>query len=141
MLDIREIREDDGSLAASLARRGVTADQLAEVRALDERRRELIATGDELRARQKARSREIGAATGEERDRLIAETKEISAELDDLGAWCGALHRRPRTDGGDPAVLAEHSRVGQDLAVFRAGQQRRRREQDPGHPLRASVPR
>ncbi|MDP8969795.1 MAG: serine--tRNA ligase, partial [Actinomycetota bacterium] len=54
-------------------------------RRLDERRRALITAGDELRARQRQLGREVGAASsGEERQALIAEVKQVSAHLDEL---------------------------------------------------------
>ncbi len=85
MLDIRRIREEPETIAAALARRGVDPDALEEVRALDARRRELITEGDELRAVQKQRSREIGGAgSPQEREALIAEVKKVSARLDEL---------------------------------------------------------
>ena len=82
MIDIRLLREDaDGAVAAALARRGVPPESLARILQLDERRRALITEGDELRAEQNARSREIGAAAPEDRQRLIEEVKAVSARL------------------------------------------------------------
>jgi seryl-tRNA synthetase len=82
MIDIRLVREDFDRVAAALARRGVTRDALEAIRALDEERRRLITEGDELRARQRQLGKETGAARDpDERQRLIAEAKETSAEL------------------------------------------------------------
>jgi seryl-tRNA synthetase len=85
MLDIRLFRDDLDGLATAMARRGVPREDLERIRDLDERRRALITAGDELRSRQKQMGREVGAARDdEERRRLIAETKGISAEIDGL---------------------------------------------------------
>jgi seryl-tRNA synthetase len=85
MIDIRLVREDFERLAAGLARRGVTREQLEAVRLLDEQRRALITRGDELRASQRSLGRRVGAARDpDERQRLIAETREVSAEIEAL---------------------------------------------------------
>jgi seryl-tRNA synthetase len=84
MIDIRRIRDDFDATAQALRRRGVSDHQLEEIRALDERRRGLIAEGDNLRAEQREGSRRIGSAAPEERDGLIAAVKAVSARLDEL---------------------------------------------------------
>ncbi|MEX0659883.1 MAG: serine--tRNA ligase [Egibacteraceae bacterium] len=84
MIDIRLVRDDTGPVAAALARRGVSADTIDQVRALDEERRALITEGDRLRAEQKARSKEIGAAAPEDRQGLIDAVKQVSTRLDEL---------------------------------------------------------
>ena len=84
MIDIRLFRQDPERVTAALRRRGVSEETFAELRRLDEQRRALITEGDELRARQRQLGREIGAASPEDRPRLIAETKAVSARLDEL---------------------------------------------------------
>jgi seryl-tRNA synthetase len=84
MIDIRRVRDDFDATAQALRRRGVSDRQLEEIRALDKRRRALIAEGDNLRAEQREGSRRIGAAAPEERAELIATVKAVSARLDDL---------------------------------------------------------
>ena len=84
MIDIRLFRQDPERVTAALRRRGVSDETFAELRRLDEQRRALITEGDELRARQRQLGREIGAASPEDRPRLIAETKAVSARLDEL---------------------------------------------------------
>jgi seryl-tRNA synthetase len=86
MIDIRLLREDLDAVAAALGRRGVDRATLEQARVLDERRRQLITEGDELRASQRQLGRAVGGAgTPEERARLIAETKAVSARLDEIG--------------------------------------------------------
>ena len=93
MIDIRRVRDDFDGTAQALRRRGVSDRQLEEIRALDERRRALIAEGDNLRAEQREGSRRIGAATPEERDELIAAVKAVSARVDDLEPQQAAAQR------------------------------------------------
>jgi seryl-tRNA synthetase len=103
MLDIRLLREDPDGLAAALERRGVDRAEVDRLLALDEERRRLITEGDELRAEQKQRSREIGAAAdAEQRQAIIAEVKQVSARLDEL----------------EPAQAAAEARLHEALAVL-----------------------
>jgi len=85
MIDIRLLRDEFDATAAALGRRGVTREALAATRDLDERRRALITEADELRARQKALGRRVGAAAPGEREGLIAETRAVSGRLGALG--------------------------------------------------------
>ena len=84
MIDIRLLRDDFGTVAAALARRGVDTDQLKALLALDEERRSLITEGDELRARQRQLGRAVGAAPKDEKAALIADAKAVSARLAEL---------------------------------------------------------
>lgn len=87
MLDLRLFRTDFDTVAAALGRRGVPRTDLEWVRDLDARRRELIAEGDRLRAEQRQAGKTVGqAGSDEERQRLIAETKEISGQVDTIEA-------------------------------------------------------
>ncbi|HXF35606.1 MAG TPA: serine--tRNA ligase [Actinomycetota bacterium] len=83
MLDLRAIREDPGPFRRGLARRGAGGllDRLLERDAVH---RELTGRVEELRARRNRASKEIGRAEGEDRERLIRDVKEISAQLDRL---------------------------------------------------------
>jgi len=84
MLDLRAIREEPERFRAALARRGAAA-ALELLLRKDAERRELTARVEELRARQNRASKRIGGASGAERERLIAEVREVSAELERLG--------------------------------------------------------
>ncbi|CAN5360835.1 serine--tRNA ligase [soil metagenome] len=84
MIDIRTLRDDPRAVATALARRGVDPDAVEALRRLDEERRALVTRGDELRARQRQRSRQIGAAAPAERAGLIDEVRQVSAELGKL---------------------------------------------------------
>ncbi|HXF70991.1 MAG TPA: serine--tRNA ligase [Actinomycetota bacterium] len=83
MLDLRAIREDPEPFRAGLARRGA-GPALELLLRKDAERRELTVRVEELRARQNRASKLIGRAAGEERERLIGEVREVSAELERL---------------------------------------------------------
>jgi seryl-tRNA synthetase len=84
MIDITLFRDDLDGLADRMARRGVARVDLEGIAELDGRRRALITSGDELRAQRKRLGRAVGAAADEDRARLIAETKSLSAQIDAL---------------------------------------------------------
>jgi len=83
LLDIKRIREDPDPFRAALARRNL-ADVVDRMLEVDERRRSLTARVEELRAEQNRASRAIGAAQGEEKQKLIDEVAKVSAELKEL---------------------------------------------------------
>lgn len=84
MLDLRAIREDPEAYREALARRGAGAD-LDGVLALDERRRELVARVEQLRAEQNRGSKEIGSAgDAAARQALIEGVRAVSDELERL---------------------------------------------------------
>ena len=83
MLDIKAIREDPEPFRRGLARRAL-ADAVDQLLAADERRRSLTARVEQLRAEQNRLGKEIGAAQGEEKQRLIAQVSTVSAELRQL---------------------------------------------------------
>ena len=70
MLDIKRIREDPDLFRTALARRNLAeaVDRLLEA---DERRRSLTARVEGLRAEQNRVSKAIGAASGNEKQKLI----------------------------------------------------------------------
>jgi len=83
MLDIKQIREDPDAFRAGLARRNL-GEVVDELLAADERRRTLTQRVEELRAAQNRASKAIGRATGDEKQRLIAEVATVSAQLKEL---------------------------------------------------------
>ncbi|MGA9162793.1 MAG: serine--tRNA ligase [Actinomycetota bacterium] len=83
MLDVRAIREDPDRFRTGLARRDL-GEAVDQILAMDERRRRLTVRVEELRAEQNRASKAIGRAQGEDKQRLIAEVAEASAELKDL---------------------------------------------------------
>jgi seryl-tRNA synthetase len=83
VLDIKAIREDPEPFRAGLARRNLAeaVDQLLDADAL---RRKLTTRVEELRADQNRLSKQIGGASRDEKQRLIAEVGHVSAELKEL---------------------------------------------------------
>jgi seryl-tRNA synthetase len=126
MLDLRAIRENPDAFRAGLARRAL-GDVVDELLALDERRRSLTSRVEQLRAQQNRASKEIGGASGDERERLISEVSSVSRELkalepelDDVsGRLDDALARTPNVphesapDGFTEEDAAEIKRVGE----------------------------
>jgi seryl-tRNA synthetase len=80
VLDIKAVREDPESFRHALARRNL-GDSVDELLAADERRRQLTARVEELRAEQNRASKAIGRAQGDEKQALIDEVAKVSAEL------------------------------------------------------------
>ena len=84
MLDLKEIRRDPDGVRTALARRGAgVAEAVDRVLALDERWRGETHAAEELRARQKEASQEIGAAKqrGEDAAEAMAAVKAISDDV------------------------------------------------------------
>lgn len=81
MLPLRFIRENQALLRERLATRGggIPLDALLD---LDNQRRQLLTKVEGLRAARRKVSRGIGRASGDERERLIARTRELTAQLD-----------------------------------------------------------
>jgi seryl-tRNA synthetase len=83
VLDVKAIREDPEPFRAGLARRHL-GDAVDQLLAADERRRELTQRVDDLRAEQNRASKQIGKASGDEKQKLIDEVAGVSAELKQL---------------------------------------------------------
>ena len=82
MLSLELIRKDPEFVAAALARRGEEA-PIDDVLALDEKRRNLQAQADRLRAYRNETSRTIGRMSGD-RTTLIAKMRQVGQEIADL---------------------------------------------------------
>jgi seryl-tRNA synthetase len=83
VLDVKAIRENPGQARKALARRGM-GESIDELLELDERRRELTARVEQLRAEQNRASKAIGKAHADERTKLIEEVSKVSAAIDQL---------------------------------------------------------
>ncbi|MEY2589099.1 MAG: seryl-tRNA synthetase, partial [Acidimicrobiaceae bacterium] len=94
MIDVRRIRADLEGVRAALARRGdpsvlVELDAVAE---LDERQRRLMVERDELRARIKSLSKDVGRLRKEERTDEAEALQAESRALGELEAELAARH-------------------------------------------------
>jgi seryl-tRNA synthetase len=97
MIDPRLLRDDLDAVAAALARRGFDRADLDRLRAIDDRRRALVAEVDDARAEQGNASRLIGRADPDERPTLIERASELKrrvAELESQLAEVEADHAR-----------------------------------------------
>lgn len=136
MLDPRRLRTDLDGLKAGLARRGIDLADLDRAAAIEAEERALKARGDELRARVRALSKEVGQArrTGDaaaadagaaESRRLGQEQAEVDARASQLDAELRAiLLRTPNLPAADcPDGAGEHDNVvvrteGYDPAAY-----------------------
>ena len=99
MIDVRRLRNDFDAVLAAESRRGPELEpQLVAARELDERQRELAVQRDDIRARVKAISKEVGSLR---RDGRVEEAEKLQAESRDLGEQEAAL------DVSAEAVAAE----------------------------------
>lgn len=83
MLDLKRIRSDFDTVAKKLATRGVAAETLASLKDLDAKRRELLVTSEELKAKRNIVSAEIAQAkrNKENADDKIAAMQAVAAEI------------------------------------------------------------
>lgn len=86
MIDLRLVREDPERVRASQRARGEDEGAVDRLLSADEHRRATRASADDVRSRHKKLSDRVGAATGEERDQLRAEARELSSQLEQLRA-------------------------------------------------------
>jgi seryl-tRNA synthetase len=84
MIDIREVRQDSAGVRAALGRRGVDPAEVDRLVRLDEEARQAVGRRDELRARVKALSKQVGEARrsgqGETADALAADSRRVGEE-------------------------------------------------------------
>ena len=81
MLDPRMIRDDPGRVRASQRARGERPELVDELLAADRARRESLAEFERLRAEQKALSREIPSAGGDEKQALLEKAKQLAVAV------------------------------------------------------------
>jgi seryl-tRNA synthetase len=81
VIELRLLRDDPDAVRASQRARGEPEAAVDAVLRADEERRASLQRFEALRAEQKQLSKGMPAARGEERERLIARTKELAAEV------------------------------------------------------------
>lgn len=93
MLDIKRIRNDFDEVAKKLATRGVAAEKLAELKELDDKRRELLVKSESAKAKRNTASAAIAQAKRNKEDaseqiaamqKLSADIKATDAELSEI---------------------------------------------------------
>lgn len=82
MLDIKVVRANPDAVVAGMKKRGMALD-LTEFLALDEQRRKLLVTVEELKSRRNSVSKEIGQMkkAGENADELVLEMSKVGDEI------------------------------------------------------------
>lgn len=99
MLDIKQIREQGDTLRQQLNRRGPgTSDDLDQLVALDAELRGAQSQSQALKTKKKTLSAEVGKLKqqGGDADALMAEVKQINAEIKELDDKAGALEEQVR---------------------------------------------
>ncbi|MFL6142789.1 MAG: serine--tRNA ligase [Labedaea sp.] len=81
MIDPRTLRENPDAVRASQRARGEDEAVVDALLSADERRRAAIARADALRAEHKQLGKQVGRASGGEREALLARGKELAAEV------------------------------------------------------------
>ncbi len=94
MIDPKLLRNDPDRIRRSLEARGQSAGVVDELIAADERRRQLIASSEAMRAEQKELSRQVPKATADERPALLERTKGLAQQVTDAIAEADAAKAR-----------------------------------------------
>ncbi|WP_133904189.1 serine--tRNA ligase [Actinophytocola oryzae] len=81
MIDLRTLRENPDTVRASQRARGEDEAVVDALLNADERRRSAVAAADALRAEQKQLGKQVGRASGVERDALLARGRELAATV------------------------------------------------------------
>jgi seryl-tRNA synthetase len=81
MIDIKFLRENPDAVRASQKGRGEDVDVVDQVLASDELKRAAITEFEQLRAEQNLLSKSVGAAKGDERAALLANSKELADKV------------------------------------------------------------
>lgn len=83
MLDLKRIRTDFEAVSNQLATRGVSKEKLKELKALDQKRRDLLVTSEEAKAKRNTASAAIAQAKRNKEDagQQIAAMQELSATI------------------------------------------------------------
>ncbi|HEX2807822.1 MAG TPA: serine--tRNA ligase [Kineosporiaceae bacterium] len=97
MIDLRQLRDDPETVRASQRARGADEGLVDVVLGAEERRRASLQEFERARAEQNARSKDVARATGDEKQHLIAHTKELAARVKALQADADAA--RDEFDG------------------------------------------
>ena len=86
MIDARILRDDPDAVRAAQQRRGLPTDLVDELISADEQRRSSIVAFEAVRGEQKNLGKLIPKAQGDEKQQLLARTKELSQQVKDAEA-------------------------------------------------------
>jgi len=132
VIDLRILRNDPELVRDAQRRRGESPELVDEILAKDEARRTTIAHYEKLRAEQKSLGKQVAQAADEERTRLLALTRELSARVKEAEAaqtdadeaYTEAMKRLPNpaapeapAGGEDDYTVIEHVGEPRDFAA------------------------
>jgi seryl-tRNA synthetase len=86
VIDLKTLRDDPEAVRASQRARGEDASLVDVLLSAAERRRSAVSRADNLRAEQKQLGKQVGKAKGEERDAVLAQAKELAAQVKEAEA-------------------------------------------------------
>ena len=108
MIDLSLLRENPELLRQSLRQRGGEESLVDAAIAADQHRRDAIAHFESLRASQNAFGKDVAKASGDERQRLLAEVKELSQKVKEASALASVAEEQAATAlGALPNVVLE----------------------------------
>ncbi len=81
MIDLKLLRDNPDAVRESQKKRGEDPTLVDTLLAADTARRTAISTADSLRADQKAASKKVGAASADERPKLLQQAKDLAAQV------------------------------------------------------------
>jgi seryl-tRNA synthetase len=96
VIDLRQLRDDPDRVKASQRARGDAESLVDDLLRADEARRSTLQAFEALRAEQKQLSNQVRAAKGEERERVLARTKELAAQVKQAEAASNEAERTLR---------------------------------------------
>ena len=132
MIDPRVLRDQPDLVRAAQAKRGLSDSVVDEALAADSRRRAAIAAYEAKRGEQKSLGKQIPQAQGEEKQALLARTKDLSAEVkaaeaeqtEAEAAWDAAIRAIPNlaedaapSGGEEDYTVLEHVGTPRDFAA------------------------
>ncbi len=132
MIDLRLLREDPDVVRASQVARGEDPHLVDEVLDADARRRSALTEFETLRAEQKAQGKKVAQASGDEKQALLAHTRQLAERVKTLQADAAAAEERATelarrignvvedgvpAGGEDDYVVLEHVGTPRDLAA------------------------
>ncbi len=81
MLDIKKIRENPEDFQKTLKKKHIDPELITSLLEVDKERREAMQKRDELRNKQNEASKKIPSLQGEEKEKVLAEMKQVSVDL------------------------------------------------------------
>ena len=132
MIDLQLLRQDPDVVRASQVARGEDPHLVDEVLDADARRRSALTEYETLRAEQKSLGKQVAQASGDEKQALLARTKDLAARVKALQADAEAAETRATelsrrignvieegvpSGGEDDYVVVEHVGTPRDLAA------------------------